>query len=151
MTSPAPAPSLIPYGLPINLDTAKRVAAAAGKEADANDWPVVIAIVDSGANLVLLHRHDRAQLASVDIAQGKARTAARMKRPTKLLEDGVNGGGAGLRVLALDGIIPMEGGLPLLKDGKVIGAIGVSGVASAQDGLVAAAGAKALEETPDEA
>jgi uncharacterized protein GlcG (DUF336 family) len=112
---------------------------------------VVIAIVDSGANLVLLHRHDRAQLASVDIAQGKARTAARMKRPTKLLEDGVNGGGAGLRVLALDGIIPMEGGLPLLKDGKVIGAIGVSGVASAQDGLVAAAGAKALEETPDEA
>lgn len=145
MNSPAPAPSLILYGPPIDLDAAKRVAAAAGKEADANDWPVVIAVVDSGANLVLLHRHDRAQLASVDIAQAKARTSARMKRSTKLLEDSVIGGGPGLRILALDGVIPMEGGLPLMKDGKVIGAIGVSGVTSTQDGQIAAAGAKALD------
>ncbi len=145
MTTPAPAPSLIPYGAPIDLNTAKRIAAEAGKEADGNGWPVVIAIVDSGANLVLLLRHDTAQLASIDIAQGKARTAARMKRPTKSLDDGVSGGGGGLRVLALDGIIPMEGGLPILKDGKLIGAIGVSGVTSAQDGQVAAAGLRALE------
>jgi glc operon protein GlcG len=145
MTNPAPSPSLIPYGSPIDLNTAKRIAAEAGKEADGNGWPVVIAIVDSGANLVLLLRHDMAQLASIDIAQAKARTAARMKRPTKLLEDGVIAGGAGLRILALDGVIPMEGGLPILKDGQIIGAIGVSGVASAQDGLVAAAGLKALE------
>jgi glc operon protein GlcG len=144
MTNPAPAPSLIPYGLPIDLETAKRVAAAAGKEADGNGWPVVIAIVDSGANLVLLHRHDLAQLGSIAIAQGKAMTAVKMKRATKLLDDAVTGGGAGLRVLALDGIVPMEGGVPLLRDGAIIGAIGVSGVTSPQDGLIAAAGAKAL-------
>lgn len=141
----APAPSLIPYGPPIDFNTAKRIAAEAGKEADGNGWPVVIAIVDSGANLVLLLRHDGAQLASIDIAQAKARTAARLKRPTKALEDGFNAGGAGLRVLALDGVIPMEGGLPIVKDGYIIGAIGVSGVASAQDGLVAAAGLRALD------
>ncbi|MCD6024444.1 MAG: heme-binding protein [Fibrobacteria bacterium] len=144
MTTPAPA--LIPYGPPIDLNTAKRIAAEAGKEADGNGWPVVIAIVDSGANLVLLLRHDAAQLASIDIAQAKARTAARLKRPTKVLEDGFNAGGSGLRVLALDGVIPMEGGVPILKDGQIIGAIGVSGVASAQDGLVAAAGLRALQE-----
>ena len=144
MTTPAPAPSLIPYGAPIDLDTAKRVAAAAGKEADANNWPVVISIVDSGGNLVLLHRHDVAQLASIAISQAKALTAVRMKRPTKLLEDGVTAGGAGLRILALEGVVPMEGGLPILVDGKVIGAIGVSGVTSPQDGLVAAAGLQAL-------
>ena len=146
MTTPAPAPSLIPYGAPIDLDTAKRVAAAAGKEADANNWPVVISIVDSGGNLVLLHRHDVAQLASIAISQAKALTAVRMKRPTKLLEDGVTAGGAGLRILALEGVVPMEGGLPILVDGKVIGAIGVSGVTSPQDGLVAAAGLRALAE-----
>jgi uncharacterized protein GlcG (DUF336 family) len=146
MTTPAPAPALIPYGPPIDLNTAKRIAAEAGKEADGNGWPVVIAIVDSGANLVLLLRHDTAQLSSIDIAQGKARTAVRFKRPTKLLEDGVNAGGAGLRMLAVDGLLPMEGGVPILKDGQIIGAIGVSGVASAQDGLVAAAGLRVLEE-----
>jgi glc operon protein GlcG len=143
-SNPAPAPSLIPYGAPIDLDTAKRVAAAAGKEADGNGWPVVIAIVDSGDNLVLLHRHDLAQLGSIAIAQAKASTAVKMKRPTQLLDAGVTNGGAGLRVLALDGIVPMEGGLPLMRDGKIIGAIGVSGVTSPQDGEVAAAGAAAL-------
>lgn len=139
------ASNTLPYGSPIDLDTAKRVAAAAGKEADGNGWPVVIAVVDSGANLVLLLRHDNAQLASIDIAQGKARTAVRLKRPTKVLDEGVSQGGAGLRVLALDGIVPMEGGLPLVKDGAIIGAIGVSGVTSPQDGVIAAAGAAALE------
>jgi uncharacterized protein GlcG (DUF336 family) len=141
MTSP------LPYGAPIDLDTAKRVAAAAGKEADANGWPVVIAVVDSGANLVLLLRHDNAQLASIDIAQGKARTAVKLKRPTKMLDEGVAKGGAGLRILAVEGIVPMEGGLPLVVDGKIVGAIGVSGVTSPQDGLIAAAGAAALEQS----
>lgn len=141
MTTPTP----IPYGPPIDLETAKRVAAAAGKEADGNGWPVVIVLVDSGANLVLLHRHDLAQLGSIAIAQAKASTAVKMKRATKLLDDAVTGGGAGLRVLALDGIVPMEGGVPLMRDGAIIGAIGVSGVTSPQDGLIAAAGAKTLE------
>jgi glc operon protein GlcG len=138
-------PTPLPYGPPIDLETAKRVAAAAGKEADANGWPVVIAIVDSGANLVLLHRHDDAQLGSIAIAQGKAATAVKMKRPTRLFDEAVTGGGTGLRVLALDGIVPMEGGVPLVLDGHIIGAIGVSGVTSPQDGQIAAAGAKALE------
>jgi glc operon protein GlcG len=146
MNTPAPAPSLIPYGPPIDFNTAKRVAAEAGKEADGNGWPVVIAIVDSGANLVLLLRHDGAQLASIDIAQAKASTAVKMKRATKLLDEGVTGGGSGLRILALEGIVPMEGGLPLMREGKIIGAIGVSGVSSPQDGQIAAAGAKVLED-----
>ncbi len=135
----------LPYGPPIDFETAKRVAAAAGKEADAHGWAVVIAIVDSGANLVLLHRHDQAQLGSIAIAQGKAATAVKMKRPTRLLDEAVTSGGSGLRVLALDDIVPMEGGIPLTRDGAIIGAIGVSGVTSPQDGLIAAAGAKALE------
>lgn len=140
-------PAPIPYGPPIDLETAKRVAAAAGKEADANGWPVVIAIVDSGANLVLLHRHDHAQLGSIDIARGKAATAVKMKRPTRLFDEAVAGGGSGLRVLALDGIVPMEGGVPLVRDGAIIGAIGVSGVTSPQDGQVAAAGARVLGDS----
>lgn len=141
MTTPSP----IPYGPPLDLATAKRICAAAEQEAEAHDWPVVISIVDSGGNLVLLHRRDVAQLGSIAISQGKALTAVRMKRPTKLLEEGVTAGGAGLRILALEGVVPMEGGLPILRDGRVIGAIGVSGVTSPQDGQIAAAGLRALE------
>ena len=118
--------------------------AAAEAEAVANGWPMVIAIVDSGAHLVLLHKLDHAQLGSISIAQRKAETSAKMRRPTKMLEDAVIGGGPGLRLLALDGVIPLEGGVPILKEGKVIGAIGVSGMSSTQDGQVAAAGLKAI-------
>ena len=134
-----------PYGPPINMENARKVMAGAEAEAAKNNWAVVIAIIDSGGNLVMLHRGDDVQLSSLDIAQGKAQTALRFKRPSKVLDDAISGGGAGLRFLALKDIVPLEGGLPLLLDGKIIGAIGVSGVLSAQDTQAARAGVDALK------
>ena len=131
------APPSTPYGPPIAIDAAKRAMAAA--EACA----VAIAIVDSGANLVMLHRLDNAQLSSGRIAEQKARTAAEFRRPTKVFEDAVAGGGVGLRVLTF-GASVAEGGVPIVAGGKVIGAIGVSGVQSQQDAEVAQAGADAV-------
>ena len=122
---------------------AKKAMAAAEAEATRNNWGVAIAIVDSGANLVMLQRLDNAQLSSVRIAQQKARTAAEFRRPTKVFEDAVAGGGIGLRVLTFGGSVA-EGGVPIVSGGKVIGAIGVSGVQSHQDAQVAQAGADAL-------
>ncbi len=133
-----------PYGPPITLATAKQIVAAAEAEAEKNNWPVVIAIIDSGGNLVLLLRRDDAQLSAIATAEGKARTALFFKRPTKLLDDVISGGGSGLRFLALKDFTPLEGGLPILADGKIIGAIGVSGVISAQNSQVARAGIDAL-------
>jgi uncharacterized protein GlcG (DUF336 family) len=104
---------------------------------------VVIAVVDDGANLIYLQRMDGTQIGSVDIAQMKARTAIRMKRPSKALEDVVAGGRNA--ILKLPDVLPVEGGIPLTIDGQMIGAIGVSGVTSAQDGQIAGAGVKALE------
>ena len=108
-----------------------------------NKWGVAIAIVDSRANLVMLHRLDNAQLSSVRIAEQKARTAAEFRRPTKVFEDAVAGGGVGLRVLTF-GASVAEGGVPIVAGGKIIGAIGVSGAQSHQDAQVAQAGADAL-------
>ena len=102
-------------------------------------WPMVVAIVDTGGNLVLLEKMDNTQLASIDIAIGKARTANNFKRPTKVIEDAIAGGGAALRMLAVPGIFPVEGGEPIYSNGKIIGAIGVSGMQPAQDGEVAKA------------
>jgi len=133
-----------PYGAPITLQAAKQVMAAAEAEAEKNNWPVVIAILDSGGNMVMLHRRDDAQLSAVALAEGKARTALHFKRPTKLLDEVISAGGGGLRFLALKDIVPLEGGLPIVVDGKIIGAIGVSGVLSAQDTQVARAGIDAL-------
>lgn len=132
------------YGAPISLDQAKAVMAAAEAEARANDWPMVIAIVDSGGHLVMLHSFDHAQHGSVVIAQEKARCAVNFKRATKTIEDAVAEGGLNLRMLAAPGILPLEGGLPLISGGRIVGAIGVSGMRSNQDGQVAEAGAKAL-------
>jgi glc operon protein GlcG len=137
-----PPPST-PYGAPISLRAARKVMAAAEEEAARNNWGVSIAIVDSGANLVMLHRLDNAQLASVRLAEAKARTAVEFRRATKLLEDAVAGGGVGLRVLTF-GASLAEGGLPIIVDGHIVGGIGVSGVASHQDAQVAKAGADAL-------
>jgi uncharacterized protein GlcG (DUF336 family) len=134
-----------PYGLPISLEAAKKAMAAAEAEAKKNNWQVVVAIVDSGSHLVMLQRIDGAQTASVDIAKGKATTAVSFRRPTKVMEDTVAGGGAGLRLLALDNVTPLEGGIPIIVDGKIIGGIGVSGVTSQQDAQVAKAGADALK------
>ncbi len=140
-----PRPGPTPYGTPINFDTAKRAMAAAEAEAARNNWPVVVAILDSGGNLVMLHRLDNAQLSAIRIAQGKARTALEFRRPTKDLEDAVAAGSAGLRLLALTDVTPIEGGLPLLLDGKIIGAIGVSGGIAGQDAQIARAAADALK------
>jgi uncharacterized protein GlcG (DUF336 family) len=137
------APPSTPYGAPISIDAAKKVMTAAEAEAAKSNWGVAIAIVDSGANLVMLHRLDNAQLSSVRIAEQKARTAAEFRRPTKVFEDAVAGGGVGLRVLTF-GASVAEGGVPIVSGGKVVGAIGVSGVQSHQDAQVAQAGADAL-------
>ncbi len=133
-----------PYGAPITLDDAKRAMAAAELEAAKNSWQVAITILDSGGNLVMFHKIDNTQLASITASEGKARTALTFKRPSKALDDAIAAGGAGLRLLAIKDITPLEGGLPIVVDGKIIGAIGVSGALSSQDAQVAKAGADAL-------
>jgi uncharacterized protein GlcG (DUF336 family) len=120
------------------------VADAASAEATRNNWPMVIAIFDSTGHLALLHRMDQAQLGSVAVAQAKAGTAVLFRRPTEVFEDLVGQGGNHLRLLAMPGIAPLEGGVPLLVNGAVIGSIGVSGMQSTQDQQVAEAGARAL-------
>ena len=134
-----------PYGPPIGIEGARAVMAAAEGEASKNNWAVVISIIDSGGNIVMLHRHNDVQLSSIEISQGKAKTALMFKRPSKVLDDAISGGGAGLRFLALKDIVPLEGGLPIVADGKIVGAIGVSGVLSSQDSQVARAGADGLK------
>ena len=143
MTQQQVAPPSTPYGTPISIEAARKAMAAAEAEATQNNWGVAIAIVDSGGNLVMLHRLDNAQLSSVRIAEAKARTAVEFRRPTKALEDAVAGGGVGLRVLTF-GASVAEGGVPIVAGGRIVGGIGVSGVASQQDAQVAQAGAAAL-------
>lgn len=133
------------YGTSINLDNAKKVAAPAAAEARKNQWAMVIAIVDISGDLVYLERMDDAQVGSVDVAVSKARSAARFKRPTKAFQDALAAGGEGLRILALQGAVPVDGGVPIAMGGRIVGAIGVSGGTSAQDGQVAAAGVAALK------
>ena len=133
------------YGPPITLDQAKRVMAAAELEAAENTWQVAITILDSGGNLVMFHKMDNTQLASIGASEGKASTAVRFKRPSKALDDAIAAGGAGLRLLALKDITPLEGGVPILLDGRIVGAIGVSGALSSQDAQVAKVGADALK------
>jgi uncharacterized protein GlcG (DUF336 family) len=132
------------YGPPITLEQAKKVMAAAEAKAKQNNWNVAISIVDSGAHAVMLHRLDGTQLASIRIAEGKARTAVEFRRPTKALEDVIAGGGAGLRYFTVPEVNLMEGGVPILLDGKIVGGIGVSGVHSTEDAQVAQAGADAI-------
>jgi uncharacterized protein GlcG (DUF336 family) len=144
MTQQQAAPPSTPYGTPIAIGAARTVMAAAEAEAVRNNWGVAIAIVDSGGNLVMLHRLDNAQLSATRIAEAKARTAVEFRRPTKALEDAVAGGGAGLRVLTF-GASVAEGGVPIIAGGTIVGGIGVSGVASHQDAQVAQAGADAIK------
>ena len=135
---------VLAYGAPISLDTAKRVADAAEAEAQRNGWPMVIAVVDSTGHLVLLHRLAQAQYGSVVVAQQKAQTVVDFRRPTKAFEDAIAAGGQGLRLLGMNNMIPLEGGVALVVDGKLVGAIGVSGMQSGQDAQVANAGVAAL-------
>ena len=132
-----------PYGAPITIEQAKKAMVAAEAEARKNNWQVVISIVDSGGHLVALQRLD-AQTASVDISIGKATTAASFRRPSKALEDSMAPGGSALRILGVRGATPLQGGVPIIVDGKIIGGIGVSGVMASQDEQVAIAGATAL-------
>nr|WP_244243516.1 heme-binding protein [Leptospira andrefontaineae] len=132
------------YGPNINLEQAKKVIAAAEAEAKKNQWNMAIAVVDTGGNLVLLQRMDNTQIGSIEIAKGKASTANNFKRSSRALEEAIEKGGIGLRLLAVPGVFPLEGGELILLDGKIIGAIGVSGAQSTQDGQVARAGISAL-------
>jgi uncharacterized protein GlcG (DUF336 family) len=133
------------YGPSITADAAKRVAAPAIAEARKNNWLMAIAIVDPAGDLVYFEKMDDTQLGSTVIAVDKARSAARFKRETKTFQDGLAAGGAGLRLLGLTGAVPVDGGVPLIVGGKVVGAIGASGGTSEQDGQVARAGAAALK------
>jgi glc operon protein GlcG len=139
-----PQASPLVYGEPIKLEQAEKAMAAAMQEAAKNNWMMAIAIVDVGGNLVLFKKMDNTQIGSINVAISKATTANNFKRPSKVLEDAVAGGGAGLRVLSIPGIVPVEGGELIILNGKIIGAIGVSGASSVQDGLVARAGVAAL-------
>lgn len=132
----------------LTLDAARTAAAAAEAEARKNGWNVVIAVVDDGGHLVYLQRLDGTQNGSIEVAQRKARTAVDFKRPTKVFEDAIAGGRTAVLALAEVGAFPLEGGLPLMYQGQLVGAIGVSGVTSQQDGVVAKAGAEAIASMP---
>jgi len=127
----------------ITLEAAKKMVAAGEEEARKNGWNVAITIVDASGALIMFQKLDETQPGSIAVSQGKARTAALFKRPTKAMEEMITGGKTAF--LAIDGIIPIQGGLPVVIDGKVIGAVGVSGVMSAQDEQVAEAALAALK------
>ena len=132
------------YGSAIPLGTAKRAAAAAISEAQRNAWTMAVAVVDMAGDLVYFEKMDDTQTGSVTVSQAKARSAARFKRPTKAFQDALTATPDGVRILGLEGAVPVEGGLPIVVDGKIVGAIGVSGGTSAQDGQCANAGVAAL-------
>jgi len=134
-----------PYGLQISLEKAKMVAIPALDEARKNNWTVAVAIVDTAGNLVYFERMDNTQTGSVSVAIEKARSAVLFKRPTKAFQETLAAAGDGLRVLGLQHAVPIDGGIPLLMDGNIVGAIGVSGATSHQDGQCAKAGADALK------
>jgi len=138
---PAPPP---PYGATISLDTAKACAAAARDSAVKHQWFMVVTVVDPGGHEVLVERMDNAQFGSVEPARQKAVTAVAFRRSTKIFEDMVASGGAALRILRLPDALPIEGGLPIVKDGKIIGGVGTSGGSAQQDGVVAQACVDAL-------
>jgi uncharacterized protein GlcG (DUF336 family) len=133
------------YGAPITLDQARKVMSAAEAEMKKNNWVMSIAIVDSGGHLVLLQRADGSQFVGAKVAEDKAWSAVAYKRPGKAFQDRLATGGAEIRILQLRGVIAIEGGDPIVMDGKIIGAIGVSGGSGEQDGQVAKAGVGALK------
>jgi uncharacterized protein GlcG (DUF336 family) len=133
------------YGISITLDPARKVAAAALAEASKNQFTMAIAVVDTAGDLLYFERMNDTQVGSVDVAIGKARSAARFKRATKVFQEQLAAGGAGIRMLALQGVVPVAGGVPLVVDGKIVGAIGCSGGTSEQDHDCATAGASSLK------
>jgi glc operon protein GlcG len=138
----AAAAAELPTKRTLTLEVARQIATAAEKHARENKWNVCIAIVDDGGHLVYFQRMDGTQYGSVNVSQRKAETAIGFKRPSKTFEEGVAGGRNAL--LGLPGAVPLEGGLPLVIEGEMVGAIGVSGVTAQQDGMIAQAGADSL-------
>jgi glc operon protein GlcG len=136
------------YGPGIQLEPAKRVAAAAIAEARRNGWAMAVAIVDTAGDLVYFEKMDDTQTGSVSVAQAKARSAARFKRPTKAFQDGLTATPDGLRILGIEGAVPVEGGVPIVVSDRIAGAIGVSGGTSPQDGQCAKAGVTELIDRP---
>jgi len=130
-TIPDNMPFDLPYGAPIGLERAEAAIAATSAEAKRHDWKLNIAVVDSGGNLVAFQRMDGAQLASIQVAQHKAHTAVIFRRETKVFESGIQGGN--VYQMTLDGVIGSRGGIPLVENGKIIGAIGCSGGTGSQD------------------
>ncbi len=135
----------LPYGANVSLENAKKAAAPALAEAEKNHWNMAVAVVDTSGNLVYYEKMDNTQLGSANFAIDKARSAALFKRPTKAFQDALAAGGDGLRILDVRGAVAVEGGIPLMMDGKIVGAIGVSGAASSQDAQCAKAGADVLK------
>jgi glc operon protein GlcG len=138
---PATSSYAIPIGSSVGLDAAKKIAAAASAEARKNGWFMAIAVVDPAGMLVYYEKADNTQLGSADVAIAKARSAALYKRPTKAFQDALAKGAENLRILRLEGAVPVEGGVPLLVEGKLVGAIGVSGDLAEHDGQCASAAA----------
>lgn len=138
--APVVPPPNVPYGVSISADAAKKLAAAAIAEARKNNWAMAVAIVDTAGYLVYFERMPDTQLGSVEVSIEKAKSAALFRRPTKAFQDTLAAGGEGLRILRLNGAVPVEGGLPIIVDGKIIGAVGASGGSSDQDGRTAQAG-----------
>jgi uncharacterized protein GlcG (DUF336 family) len=132
------------YGSPITTEQAKKAASAALAEARANNWPMAAAVVDPGGILVYFERMDDTQNASSKIAIDKAVSAALFKRPTKTFQDSIERGGVGLRVMTLRGAMPVEGGVPIVINGKIVGGLGVSGGTAEQDGQCAKAATDAM-------
>ncbi len=159
--TPAPAPAVpeampfdIPYGTPISMDDAHKAIMGAVAEAKKHNWKMSISVVDPAGNLLAHATMDGTQYASIPISQAKARTAALFRRPSKVFQDAINGAnGPGtpgtLSLLALNGGAASEGGFPIVKDGKLIGAIGASGGIATQDGMTAKGGLIALGITPN--
>jgi glc operon protein GlcG len=142
---PDEMPFDVPYGPPISLDRAQAAINAAVAEGKRRNWKMNVAVVDSGGNLVAFQRMDGAMLASIQIAEHKAKAAATFRRPTKVFEDGINLMHLNY-LLAFDGVIASRGGIPLIEQGAIIGAIGCSGGADSQDEIVSEAGAAVINQ-----
>ena len=139
------AQSSTPYSTPIGTDAAKKIASAAIAECKKNNWFMAVAVTDNNGDLVHFEKMDNTQIGSINVSIGKAKSAALFRRPTNAFQDVLAAGGEGLRILALQGAVPIEGGLPIIVDGKIIGAVGCSGGSSAQDGQACKAGIDELK------
>lgn len=135
----------LPYGMPISLEMAKKMVAAAVAEARKNNWGMAVAIADPAGNLVAFERIDDTQTGSINIAIGKARSAAQFRRPTKVFQDLLAKGDNFTYLLGLQGAVPVQGGIPIVIGGKIVGAIGVSGGTGEQDSVSAQAGIDSLK------